>query len=70
MLVKTDLESRIDQLDTDLKAEIKGVRADLRVGLKDVQVSLLRFVWTAVGTLGAVGILLQFFSMRIGRSGI
>ena len=37
------------------------VRADLRVGLKDVQVGMLRIVWTAVATLGAVGILLQFF---------
>ncbi len=61
LLVKTELEDRIDQLATDLKAEIKGVRADLKIGLKDVQVSLLRIVWTAVATLEAVGILLQFF---------
>lgn len=68
LLVKTELEGRIDKVASDLKSEIEGVRADLRVGLadfrvglKDVQVSLVRMVWTAVAALGAVGILLRFF---------
>ena len=66
------LDSKVDQIAADLKAEIKGVRADLAIGLKgvradlaiglkDVQVSVGRIVWTAVATLGAVGILLRFF---------
>ena len=66
--VKHDLEGKIDRLDSkvdriaaDLKADIKEVRADLAIGLKDVQVSLGRIVWTAMATLGAVGILLRFF---------
>ena len=70
--VKHDLERKIDRIAADLKAEIKGVRADLAIGLKgvradlaiglkDVQVSVGRIVWTAVATLGAVGILLRFF---------
>ena len=59
--VKHDLERKIDRIAADLKADIKGVRADLAIGLKDVQVSVGRIVWTAVATLGAVGILLRFF---------
>lgn len=84
MSVKHDLEGKIDGLDgrtdrvaADLKAEItavkadlKGVRADLEVGLKDVQVGLARIAWTAVATLGAVGILLRFFWCQVDRQGM
>ncbi len=66
--VASDLKSEIEEVRSeivgvraDLKVGLKDVRADLKVGLKDVQVSLVRIVWTAVATLGAVGILLRFF---------
>lgn len=72
MSFKHDLEKRFDQLREDLERKIDGVRGDLerkidgvrgesQLGLKDVQVNVARTVWTAVATLGAVGILLRLF---------
>ena len=61
MSVKHDLEKKLDQLRSDLEKKLDQVRGKSEIGLKDVQVNLTRTVWTAVATLGAVGILLRLF---------
>ena len=67
-LVQSDLTGRIDRVAADLnrkidkvQSEIKGMRSDSSLELKDMEVRLVRMTWTAVATLGAVGILLRFF---------
>ena len=67
-LVQSDLNGKIDRVAADLngridkvQSEIKGLRSDFSVELKDMEVRLVRRAWTAVATVGAVGILLRFF---------
>ena len=57
MVLKSDLES----VKADLEGQIKDVARDLRVEMANLQASIGRTIWTAITTLGAVGILLQFF---------
>ena len=66
--MKVDLEGHIKLLKSDLEGQIKdvaidlrGEMADLRVEMANLQVSLGRTIWIAIATLGAVGIILQFF---------
>ena len=56
-LVKGDLKS----MKVDLESQIKDVARDLRGEMANLQVSLGRTIWIAIATLGAVGIILQFF---------
>ena len=67
-LVKSDLEhkidrvdSKIDRVESDLGAKIDVAVANLEVRIAEVKGSQARTTWLAVATLGAVGILLQFF---------
>ncbi len=59
--MKVDLESQIKLLKSDLEGQIKDVARDLRGEMANLQVSLGRTIWIAIATLGAVGIILQFF---------
>ncbi len=57
MVLKSDLKS----VKTDLEGQIKDVARHLRGEMANLQASVGRTIWTAIATLGAVGILLQFF---------
>ena len=57
MVLKSDLKS----VKTDLEGQIKDVARHLRGEMANLQASIGRTIWTAIATLGAVGILLQFF---------
>ena len=59
--VATELNGKVDQVATELNGKIDRVEASLKVEMKEMQLGLVRMMWIAVGTLGAVGILLQFF---------
>ena len=61
MLVKSDLEHKIDRVETDLGAKIDLAVANLEVKMAEGHRSQARATRLAVATLGAVGILLQFF---------
>ena len=60
-LVKSDLEHKIDRVESDLGAKIDVAAANLEVKIAEGHRSQARTTWLAVATLGAVGILLQFF---------
>ena len=60
-LVKSDLEHKIDRVESDLGAKIDVAVANLEVKIAEGHRSQARTTWLAVATLGAVGILLQFF---------
>ena len=57
MVLRSDLEGQIKDVARDLRGEM----ADLRVEMANLQASLGRTIWIAIATLGAVGILLEFF---------
>ena len=57
MVLRADLKL----LRSDLEGQIKDVARDLRGEMANLQASVGRTIWTAIATLGAVGILLQFF---------
>ena len=70
--VKSDLEHKIDRVESVLGARIDrvetelGTKIDLAVANLEVKIAeshrgQARTTWLAVATLGAVGILLQFF---------
>ena len=61
MLLKTDLEYKIDRMGSNLSAKIDLAVADLEVKMAELHRRQARMTWLAVATLGAVGILLQFF---------
>ena len=56
-LVKSDLENKIDRVDGKIDLAV----ANLEVKIAEGHRSQARTTWLAVATLGAVGILLQFF---------
>lgn len=56
-LVKADLENKIDRVDRKIDLAV----ANLEVKIAEGHRSQSRTTWLAVATLGAVGILLQFF---------
>ena len=57
MVLKSDLKS----VKSDLEGRIRDVARDLRVEMANLQASVGRTIWLAIATMGAVGILLQFF---------
>ena len=61
MLVTSDLNGKIDQIASDLNGKIDQLDRKIDLGLKDVQLRMFRMIWTAVATLGAVGVLLRFW---------
>ena len=61
LLVKADLNAKIDRVAYDLSTKIDEVRTDLEIKIRDVRLSMNRSIWLAVATLSAVGIVLRYF---------
>ena len=59
-LVKSELNSKIDQVAAELNSKIDRLDSKVDLRLKDVLSGVFRMIWMAVGALTAVGILLRF----------
>ena len=61
----TEVKADLKQVKADLKADMddqsESLRAEIASAAKGVELKLTRIAWTAVATLGAIGILLRFF---------
>ena len=61
MLVKTDLEAKIDRLDAKIDRVEASLTSKIEVEIARLHRSMGRTVWLALAILGALGILLRFF---------